>query len=228
MSKYCKIYWRRTIVPASMTFDLNSCVWSTLFKLFHHQEDIKLQTKHAIFESLTFIGWCLNLMKVGILWLLFSPSVSLPPSPTPCPPFPGLCFGSPPRTSSVFVSHCINSVMVMSGMCINSDLPSLCLPLPLLSLSPPPHGVLIHCCSFVSPLLSLSPSLTPYPSPPMTLNPRMTPITRTCWCVRVPWEWPPVSLPPWEASPALFPQLTQAQVCGQLRPPEITSATHGR
>lgn len=28
-----------------------------------------------------------------------------------------------------------------------------------------------------------------------TSNPRMTRITRTCWCVRVPWEWPPVSLP---------------------------------
>lgn len=45
-------------------------------------------------------------------------------------------------------------------------------------------------------------SLALYPSPPLTLNPRMAPITRTCWCVRVPWEWPPVSLPPWEASPA--------------------------
>lgn len=123
------------------------------------------------------------------------PSVSLPPSSRP--PLP--CFGSPPRTSSVFVSHCINSVMVMSGMCINSDLP--CLPLSLLFLSRLSHSSLLVHVLLRSSLFPL-PSHPPYLSPPLTLNPRMAPITRTCWCVRVPWEWPPVSLPLWEASPS--------------------------
>lgn len=122
------------------------------------------------------------------------PSVS--PTQPPRPLFLlCLCFGSPPRTSSVFVSHCINSVMVMSGMCINSDLPYPCLPLSLLSLSHLPSAF---------PFIPARPCPAPYLSPPSTFNPRMAPITRTCWCVRLPWEWPPVSLLPWEASPALL------------------------
>lgn len=109
----------------------------------------------------------------------FPQSVSLPPSsrpPLPPPPFFFWVFVlTLPYASSVFVFHSINSVMVMSGMCINSNLPYPCLPLPPLS----PVGVSIHPCLFVLPLFP------PYPSPPLTLNPRMAPITRTCWCVRV-------------------------------------------
>lgn len=70
-----------------------------------------------------------------------------------------LCFG-PHCTSSVFVSHYINSVVVMSGMCINSDLPYSCLPLSPFSLSPPPVCFLIHPCLLVPPPPLLSPLLS--------------------------------------------------------------------
>ncbi len=36
--------------------------------------------------------------------------------------------------------------------------------------------------------------------------PRIVPMFRICWCVPVRWEWPPVSLPQWEASHAHFYQ----------------------
>lgn len=142
--------------------------------------------------------------KVGTLCLLSSPIC--PPPALPSQFLWCLCFGSPPHTSSVFVSHCINSVMVMSGMCINSDLPYPCLP-------PFPCSLYLHLpltFSFIPARLCphappSPPPAPPCPFPPMTLNLRMAPITRTCWCVRVPWEWPPVSLPQWEASPAPTP-----------------------
>lgn len=107
---------------------------------------------------------------------------------------PRLCFCSLPRTSAVFVSLCINSVMVMCGMSITSDLSYPCLPLPLLLL--PLHDSLVHPLPVCSPLPR--PNLTPC----LTFNPRMAPITRTCWCVRALWVWPPVSQPLLEASPA--------------------------
>lgn len=80
-------------------------------------------------------------VKVGTLWLLSSPICVSPPCShplLPSPPLSCLCFGLPPCTSSVFVSRCINSVMVMSGMCINSDLPYPSVPPYALSLPTPP------------------------------------------------------------------------------------------
>lgn len=121
-----------------------------------------------------------------------------PPHPHPHPSLFLLCLCfAPPYHSSVFVSLYINSVIVTSGMCINCDLPYLCLPPPPLSLAPPSSHSSLPASS---PLHLKTPPSCLLSPPTLTFNPRMASITRTCWCVRVPWEWPPVLLPLWEAS----------------------------
>lgn len=108
-------------------------------------------------------------------------------------------------------------------MCINCDLPYLCLPPPLLSLAPLPPPFIPAC-----PPPPKTPPSSLLSTPTLTLNPRVASITRTFWCVRVPWEWPPVLLPLWEASRAalarpclLFlsffssPLLGWTRVCGR-------------
>lgn len=132
--------------------------------------------------------------SVGILWLICHPH----PHPHPSLFLLCLCF-APPYHSSVFVSLYINSVIVTSGMCINCDLPYLCLPPPPLSLAPPSSHSSLPASS---PLHLKTPPSRLLSPPTLTFNPRMASITRTCWCVRVPWEWPPVLLPLWEASRA--------------------------
>lgn len=123
-----------------------------------------------------------------------------PPHPHPHPSLFLLCLCfAPPYHSSVFVSLYINSVIVTSGMCINCDLPYLCLPPPPLSLAPPSSHSSLPASS---PLHLKTPPSRLLSPPTLTFNPRMASITRTCWCVRVPWEWPPVLLPLWEASRA--------------------------
>lgn len=102
------------------------------------------------------------------------------------------------------VSLYINSVIVTSGMCINCDLPTLppsLLPCFFLSSTPPPTPSL--------PVPNSTPTSTLLSPTILVFNPRMASITRTCWCVLVPWEWPPVLLPLWEASlaPLAWPRL---------------------
>lgn len=67
-------------------------------------------------------------------------------------------------TPCMYMCLYINSVMVMSGMWINSDLPHPCVPLPLLSPSAPlPIASSFIPACLCPPPLYLSPSLTPQP-----------------------------------------------------------------
>lgn len=83
--------------------------------------------------------------KVGTPWLCFVSVIQLTPAP---PRFSRVFVLVRPLTPRLCLSHCINSVTVMSGMCINSDLPVSLFPSPPF----PPLGFLIHLCIHPWPL----------------------------------------------------------------------------